>query len=97
MLAGNLVSILTGGAIHGISSMLWPQNYDWSATRQITTVEKEKTDLSVEEFREEKLLKAKAWIVKWGIGFTVLIAILWPILSLPAGNYLRFSLALIYP
>lgn len=87
MLAGNLVSILTGGAVHAICSMLWPQNYDWSTTRQITMVEKEKTDLPQEEFREEKLIRAKAWIVKWGVGFTVLIAILWPILSLPAGNF----------
>ncbi|KAI9125347.1 hypothetical protein K1719_003963 [Acacia pycnantha] len=87
MLAGNLVSILTGGAIHAISSMIWPQNYDWTTTRQITTVEKEKTDLSAEEFKEEKLLKAKAWIVKWGIGFTVLMAIIWPLLSLPAGQF----------
>ncbi|XP_019445200.1 PREDICTED: urea-proton symporter DUR3 [Lupinus angustifolius] len=87
MLAGNLVSILTGGAVHAICSMLWPQNYDWSTTKKITVVEKEKTDLPTEEFKEEKLIKAKAWIVKWGVGFTVLIVILWPILSLPAGEF----------
>ncbi|CAI8588327.1 unnamed protein product [Vicia faba] len=87
MLAGNLVSILTGGGVHAVCSMLWPQNYDWSTTRQITVVEKEKTDLPVEEFKEEKLIKAKVWIVKWGVGFTVLIVILWPILSLPAGEF----------
>ncbi|CAK8540239.1 unnamed protein product [Lathyrus sativus] len=87
MLAGNLVSILTGGGVHAVCSMLWPQNYDWSTTKQITVVEKEKTDLPVEEFKEEKLIKAKVWIVKWGVGFTVLIVILWPILSLPAGEF----------
>ncbi|WJX56149.1 urea active transporter [Trifolium repens] len=87
MLAGNLVSILTGGIVHAVCSILWPQNYDWSTTKQITVVEKEKTDLPVEEFKEEKLISAKVWIVKWGIGFTVLIVILWPILSLPAGEF----------
>ncbi|XP_061352101.1 urea-proton symporter DUR3 [Gastrolobium bilobum] len=87
MLAGNLVSILTGGVVHAMCSMLWPQNYDWSTTKQITVVEKEKTDLPAEEFKEEKLIRAKVWIVKWGIGFTVLIVILWPILSLPAGEF----------
>ncbi|CAL5188377.1 unnamed protein product [Lathyrus oleraceus] len=87
MLAGNLVSILTGGGVHAVCSMLWPQNYDWSTTKQITVVEKEKTDLPMEEFKEEKLIKAKVWIVKWGVGFTVLIVILWPILSLPAGEF----------
>ncbi|XP_004512370.1 urea-proton symporter DUR3 [Cicer arietinum] len=87
MLVGNLVSILTGGAVHAACSMLWPQNYDWSSTKQITVVEKEKTELPAEEFREEKLIRAKVWIVKWGVGFTVLIVILWPILSLPAGEF----------
>lgn len=87
MLAGNLVSILSGGAIHAICSILWPQNYDWSTTKQITVVEKEKTEVPAEEFKEEKLIRAKAWIVKWGVGFTILIVILWPVLSLPAGEF----------
>ncbi|CAL5359374.1 unnamed protein product [Camellia sinensis] len=85
MLAGNLVSTLTGGAIHAVCSFLWPQNYDWDTTKQITMVEKEKSELLAEEFKEEKLIRAKAWIVKWGVGFTVVIVLLWPLLSLPAG------------
>ena len=87
MLAGNLVSILTGGSVHAVCSLLWPQNYDWDTTRQITTVEKEKSELPAEEFREEKLIRAKAWIVKWGVGFTIVIVILWPLLSLPIGKF----------
>lgn len=87
MLAGNLVSILTGGAIHAVCSFLWPQNYNWDTTRQITMVEKEKSDLPAEEFKEEKLTKARSWIVKWGVGFSVVIAILWPLLTLPAGEF----------
>ncbi|CAI9784672.1 unnamed protein product [Fraxinus pennsylvanica] len=87
MLAGNLVSILTGGAVHAVCSFLWPQNYDWETTKQITVVEKEKTELPAEEFREEKLIRAKAWIVKWGVGFTIVIVILWPLLTLPAGQF----------
>ncbi|KAA8521089.1 hypothetical protein F0562_011758 [Nyssa sinensis] len=87
MLAGNLVSTLTGGAVHAMCSLLWPQNYDWDTTMQITMVEKEKSELPAEEFKEEKLTRAKAWILKWGVGFTVVIAILWPLLSLPAGQF----------
>ncbi|XP_044503571.1 urea-proton symporter DUR3-like isoform X2 [Mangifera indica] len=87
MLAGNLVSILTGGAVHAVCSFLWPQNYDWDTTKQITVVEKEKSELPEEEFNEGKLIKAKLWIVKWGVGFTIVIVILWPILSLPAGKF----------
>ncbi|CAL5438777.1 unnamed protein product [Camellia sinensis] len=32
-LAGNLVSILSCGAIHAVCSFLWPQNYDWDTTK----------------------------------------------------------------
>ncbi|OMO52387.1 Sodium/solute symporter [Corchorus olitorius] len=87
MLAGNLVSILTGGAIHAVCSLLSPQNYNWDTTRQITMVEKEKSDLPAEEFKEEKLRKAKSWILKWGVGFTLVIVVLWPLLTLPAGSW----------
>nr|XP_048319784.1 urea-proton symporter DUR3-like isoform X4 [Ziziphus jujuba var. spinosa]XP_048319788.1 urea-proton symporter DUR3-like isoform X4 [Ziziphus jujuba var. spinosa] len=87
MLAGNAVSILTGGAIHAVCSFLWPQNYDWETTRQITVVEKEKSDIPPEEFKENKLMRAKAWIVKWSVGFTIVIVILWPVFTLPAGEF----------
>ncbi|KAL9681665.1 hypothetical protein QQ045_013452 [Rhodiola kirilowii] len=87
MLAGNLVSILTGGAIHTICSLLWQQNYDWEGTKNITRVEKDAEELPAEEFRDDKLVSAKRWIVKWGLGFTVIIVVLWPILSLPAGQF----------
>ncbi|KAL8239006.1 hypothetical protein R6Q59_015573 [Mikania micrantha] len=87
MLAGNLVSILTGGAVHAICSFLRPQNYDWETTKQITVVEKEKSELAVDEFKEEKLISAKKWIIKWGVGFTLVIVVLWPIFSLPAKEF----------
>lgn len=86
MLAGNLVSILVGGTVHGVCSLVWPQDYDWETTKQITVVEKESSELTPEEFKEEKLISAKRWIVKWGIGFTIIIAVIWPILTLPAGK-----------
>lgn len=93
MLAGNLVSILTGGVIHAVCSFLRPQNYDWETTKQITVVEKEKSEVPPEEFREEKLNSAKAWIIKWGIGFTFVIVILWPILTLPVGKSKKLNLS----
>ncbi|KAI3692349.1 hypothetical protein L6452_32163 [Arctium lappa] len=87
MLAGNLVSILTGGAVHAVCSFLRPQNYDWETTKQITVVEKEKSELAIDEFKEEKLISAKKWIIKWGVGFTFVIVILWPLFSLPARDF----------
>ncbi|CAO2166594.1 unnamed protein product [Urochloa humidicola] len=86
MLAGNLASILVGGAVHVACSLVSPQDFDWEATRtQITTVE----SVAVGELDEERLLRAKRWIVSWGVALTAVIVVLWPALSLPAG---RFSL-----
>ncbi|XP_078446066.1 urea-proton symporter DEGRADATION OF UREA 3 (DUR3) [Wolffia australiana] len=87
MLAGNLVSILSGGFIHAVFSFAVPQNYDWETTKQITTVEADKADVDDEELKEEKLVHAKGWIIKWGLLFTVIIVVLWPVLSLPARQY----------
>ncbi|KAG0570237.1 hypothetical protein M758_6G141600 [Ceratodon purpureus] len=84
MLAGNLVSILTGGAVHAILSFISPQNYEWDTTKHITMVDIDASDVPEEEYSEAKLRKARNWIIKWGIGFTVLIVIIWPIFALPA-------------
>ncbi|KAJ0242573.1 Urea-proton symporter DUR3 [Hirschfeldia incana] len=93
MLAGNLVAILTGGLIHAVCSLIQPQNYDWSTTREIKLVEDgvsgDVNDVPLEELREEKLKRAKAWIVRWGLVFTLLIVVIWPVLSLPARVFSR--------
>ncbi|TVU11910.1 hypothetical protein EJB05_45521, partial [Eragrostis curvula] len=91
MLAGNLVSILVGGAVHAACSFAAPQGYDWETSRQITTVESagavDDVDAVAEELKEERLVHAKRWIVRWGVAFTAVIVVLWPALSLPAGRY----------
>ncbi|VFQ70547.1 unnamed protein product [Cuscuta campestris] len=87
MLAGNLVSILTGGAVHALCSFLRPQNYDWESTKKISVVEKEKSEEVEEELEEEKLASARRWIVKWGVCFTFVILVVWPLLTLPAGVF----------
>ncbi|RAL40381.1 hypothetical protein DM860_006451 [Cuscuta australis] len=87
MLAGNLVSILTGGAVHALCSFLRPQNYDWESTKKISVVEKEKSEEVEEELKEEKLASARSWIVKWGVCFTFVILVVWPLLTLPAGVF----------
>uniref|UniRef100_A0A0E0F100 Urea-proton symporter DUR3 n=1 Tax=Oryza meridionalis TaxID=40149 RepID=A0A0E0F100_9ORYZ len=87
MLAGNLVSILVGGAVHAACSLLRPQHYDWGTSREmITTVESVHAALD-EELKEERLVHAKRWIVRWGLVFTAVIVVAWPALSLPARRY----------
>ncbi|KAF0930851.1 hypothetical protein E2562_035427 [Oryza meyeriana var. granulata] len=88
MLAGNLVSILVGGAVHAACSLARPQRYDWGSSREITTVESVASDSALEEeLKEERLVHAKRWIVRWGLVFTGVIVVAWPALSLPAGRY----------
>uniref|UniRef100_A0A0E0MB99 Urea-proton symporter DUR3 n=1 Tax=Oryza punctata TaxID=4537 RepID=A0A0E0MB99_ORYPU len=88
MLAGNLVSILVGGAVHAACSLVRPQHYDWGSSREITTVESVATDSALdEELKEERLVHAKRWIVRWGLVFTGVIVVAWPALSLPARRY----------
>ncbi|EPS63443.1 hypothetical protein M569_11338, partial [Genlisea aurea] len=87
MLAGNLVSILVGGFVHAVCSFIWPQGYDWETTKEISLVEKDKSEVLADEYKEEKLIRAKGWIIKWGVGFTIVIVVFWPILALPAGAF----------
>jgi len=82
------VSILVGGAVHVVCSLVRPEHYDWESSRQITRVDSVAGgDEDDEELREEKLVHAKRWIIKWGVGFTVVIVVLWPVLSVPAGKF----------
>ncbi|KAL2632568.1 hypothetical protein R1flu_004047 [Riccia fluitans] len=84
MLAGNLVSILTGGAVCAAISAFSPQNYTWDTTKHLTMVDLDHSEVPEEEFKEENLRHARWWIIKWGLLFTVVILIIWPLLSLPA-------------
>lgn len=45
-----------------------------------------------EEMKPETLRSAKAFVLKWGIAFTVLMLGLWPALSLPAGTLYGYAL-----
>ncbi|KAH6760713.1 hypothetical protein C2S51_017662 [Perilla frutescens var. frutescens] len=69
---------------HAVRMYPCVHHYDWETTKQIIVVEKEKSELSSYEYKEEKLIRANRWIVKWGVGFTLVIAVIWPILTLPA-------------
>lgn len=100
MLAGNLTSIVASGLLCTLLSLRDPDDFDFEATRDIgrTTEDKERISSSLssdmivtvnneDDMNPEKLSQAKAWIVKWGCSFTVLIAIVWPSLSLAAGAF----------
>lgn len=90
MLVGNLFAILSSGFIVIVMSMMNPDDYNWESTKAIPMIIEGDTDTSWQEsgdYDDSKLMKAKGWIMKYGLAFTIVIVIVWPILSLPAGVF----------
>jgi SSS family transporter len=91
-LAGCITSIVSSGLIHTIISFIAPQNYDWKSMGEIQLLDDDKRGLPEMlpmEFSDEFLTKALNWVKLYGYGFTILIVIAWPILSVPAGVFTK--------
>jgi hypothetical protein len=56
---------------------------------KIEMLEDDQRGLNPEEYSDEVLDKALWWVKTYGYGFTILMAVLWPILSLPAGVFTK--------
>jgi Na+/proline symporter len=83
-LAGNLVAICSSGIIHAVFSLVKPQNYDFKSMGEIEMLEDDTRGLDEADFTDEFLTEAKRWVQKWGWTFTIIMVVVWPILSLPA-------------
>lgn len=99
MLTGNLVAICFSGIVCIGVSLANPDDYDWESTRNIAMVETYDNAWHTEtDYNETDLAKAKNWIMKIGLAFTLVIVLAWPVLSLPAGvfseGYFNFWVAL---
>jgi SSS family transporter len=88
MLIGNLIAILSSGTIHIIWSLIAPQNYDFKEMAAAITLIDDKLP-EYDEAEQNELLTghAKRWITMWGGLFTVIMIIVWPVLSIPAGVF----------
>merc|ERR1711904_12721 len=89
MLAGNVVAICSSGIIHAIFSLAKPQNYDFKSMKEIKMLEDDQRGLAPEDFKDEFLNEAAAWVKKWGWGFTIIMVVIWPILTIPAGVFTK--------
>jgi len=89
MLVGNLVAICSSGIIHVILSLIWPQNYDFQTMKAIEMLEDDQRGLDPQDYSEEFLNEASRWVQGWGWGFTIVMVIIWPLLSIPAGVFSR--------
>jgi SSS family transporter len=89
MLGGNLAAIFVSAFVCIGISLAKPDNYDWQTTREIALVEEDGAE--AEEFTgedsKEAMDKASKWMVWAGWGATLVLVILWPLLTLPAGVF----------
>jgi len=86
-MGGCITAILASGLIHTLWSLAAPQNYNWESMGKIEMLEDDQRGLDPAEFSEEFLVGALKWVKKWGYGFTILMVIVWPVLSFPAGVF----------
>jgi hypothetical protein len=86
-LAGNIVALGSSALIHAAFSLASPQNYDFKSMGDISMMENDRRGLDGEDYSEKFLDEAKWWIQKWGWGFSIVMVLIWPILSLPAGVF----------
>merc|ERR1712167_390267 len=68
----------------------FPQNFDWKAfDEKVELVEDDQTGLDDADYDENFLNEALAWIKLWGCGLSVVLCVVWPILSVSAGVFAR--------
>lgn len=91
MLSGNLIAICSSGIIHFVYSVFVdPQDYDFAELdKHITLVEDDTRGLTAEEQDPVELAKAEQWITRRGWALTIVLIIIWPVLSAPAGVFSR--------
>lgn len=90
MLSGNLIAILSSGLIHYVYSKIYPDDFDFATLdEKITLVEEDKRGLTADEQDVVMLRRAERWIKRRGYILTLILIIVWPILSIPAGVFTR--------
>merc|ERR1739844_850601 len=90
MLSGNVVAICSSGLIHAAYSMIFPQNFDFSSLdSKIKLVENDTSGLGAEEQDPEMLEASSKWIVSRGWVLTIVLVVIWPLLSIPAGKFTK--------
>ena len=89
MLSGNLIAILLSGFIHYVYSKFFdPQDFDFDTLdEKITLVEEDMRGLTDEEKDPVALRRAERWITRRGYVLTLVLIVIWPLLSVPAGVF----------
>lgn len=83
MLTGNLIAILLSGAICIVWSLIQPDNCDWETTTKMIPLIEEDPNAAIAQDTEEEMQRALKWIITWGFGLSIVLVIVWPLLTLP--------------
>lgn len=91
MLSGNLIAICTSGIIHYIySKFIDGEVFDFSTLdAKIKLVEEDVSGLTEEDQDPEMLEAAQKWINSRGWVLTIVLVVIWPLLSIPAGKFTK--------
>ena len=83
---GNCVALGSSAIIHYIySKFIDPQDYDFSKLdEQIQLVEEDNRGLTDEDKDEAMLRRSERWIVRRGYILSLILVVIWPLLSIPA-------------
>jgi hypothetical protein len=89
MLAGNLIAILSSAFIHwAYSAFVDPQDFDFDTLNdRIRLVEDDRRGLTSVEQDPELLARTERWITRRGFLLSIVLVVIWPLLSIPAGVF----------
>lgn len=80
MLGGNLTAILSSAFITTVGSLLYPEDFDFEATREIATIGDEPVRYTdPDELDMDKLDQTYKFSLKYGLGSALIIIVIWPI------------------
>jgi hypothetical protein len=92
-LGGGLAALVISAIVCGIGCVVKPMNFDWNIMYTgITLVE----DCKVlgdndPDGTPEALFKAKSWIFQYGVGYSLFLCVIWPLLCVPLGAFGKSS------
>jgi urea-proton symporter len=89
MLSGNLIAIISSAVIHYVYSVFVdPQDYDFAELdTHIRLVEADLRGLTKETLDPKLLQHAERWITRRGYALTLILIVVWPLCSIPAGVF----------
>ena len=92
LLLGNLTSFATGFAFVIFGSLIKPDNFNFNITKQRIVVVEERVRALIKEDNDEALLKKRTLFgYKYGIIFTLVLVVIWPLPLFFSGYIFSFE------